>query len=163
MNNEWLSDARKIPGEAMNYIRKIAVRAIVEKEWSPELVIDIFGLSTSCIYEWLDRYRKGGYDALDTRYPPGMKPIVTKEMDVWLEKTVLSYEPTDFGYDSRLWTCDILAEILKDKFGIDVIGATVNAHPLKSSIIFMINSREYSDLPRISMPTSRSRMKREYT
>ncbi len=77
MNNEWLSDARKIPGEAMDYIRKIAVRAVVEKEWSPELVIDIFGLSTSCIYEWLNRYRKGGYDALDTKYPPGMEPIIT--------------------------------------------------------------------------------------
>lgn len=136
MNNEWLSDARKIPGEAMNYIRKIAVRAVVEKGWSPEIVIEIFGLSTSCIYEWLSRYREGGYDALETRYPPGMKPSITKEMDAWLKKTVLSYDPTDFGYDSRLWTCDILAEILKEKFGIDVIGATVNAHLKKLRLAY---------------------------
>ncbi len=136
MNNEWLSDARKIPGETMNYIRKIAVRAVVEKGWGPEIVIEIFGLSTSCIYEWLGRYEQGGYDALETRYPPGMKPIITKEMDAWLEKTILSYTPTAFGYDSRLWTCDILAEILKEKFGIDVIGATVNAHLNKLGLTY---------------------------
>lgn len=31
MKAEWMSDARKIPGEVMNFIRRIAVRAIEEK------------------------------------------------------------------------------------------------------------------------------------
>lgn len=136
MSNEWLSDARKIPGEAMNYIRKIAVRAVVEKNYKPEFVIDVFGLSTSCIYEWLKKYEKGGYDALDTDYPPGMEPIITKIMDVWLKIVVLSKNPTDFGYDTRLWTCDILAALLKEKFGIDVTGAAVNAHMKKLGLTY---------------------------
>jgi transposase len=93
MGNEWLSDARKIPGETMNYIRKMAVRAVIEKDYSPEFVIDVLGLSTSCIDEWLKRYGKGGYDALDTDYPPGMEPIITKEMDAWLKIVVVSHNP----------------------------------------------------------------------
>ena len=32
MNAEWMFDARKIPDEVMNYLRRIAVRAIEEKE-----------------------------------------------------------------------------------------------------------------------------------
>ena len=40
MNAQWLFDARKIPDEVMNYIRRIAVRAIKEKDYSPELVAD---------------------------------------------------------------------------------------------------------------------------
>ncbi|MBK8754055.1 MAG: hypothetical protein IPL99_21490 [Candidatus Competibacteraceae bacterium] len=53
MKEDWLSDARKIPDEVMNYLRRIAVRAVEEKHYSPELITAIFGISRSCIYEWL--------------------------------------------------------------------------------------------------------------
>lgn len=146
MNDKWLSDARKIPGETMNYIRKMAVRAVVERNYTPECVIDVFGLSTSCIYEWLKQYRKGGYDALDTKYPPGMKPIITKEMDVWLKNIIPSNDPTDFGYDTRLWTCDIVAALLERNFGIRVIGATVNAHLKKIGLTYQKPEYRASEL-----------------
>lgn len=38
MNADWMSDARKVPDEVMNYIRRIAVRAVVEDKESPELI-----------------------------------------------------------------------------------------------------------------------------
>ena len=41
MANEWLNDARKIPDDVMSYIRKLAVRAVVERGWSPECVFEI--------------------------------------------------------------------------------------------------------------------------
>jgi hypothetical protein len=34
MNAEWMLDARKIPDEVMNYLRRIAVQA-VEVKWTP--------------------------------------------------------------------------------------------------------------------------------
>jgi perosamine synthetase len=43
MKNSWMSDARKIPDDVMGYIRKIAVNAVKEKGYSPEMVVDIFG------------------------------------------------------------------------------------------------------------------------
>ena len=49
MKADWLSDARKIPDEGMNYLRPIAVRAVEEKHYSPELIADIFGISRSSI------------------------------------------------------------------------------------------------------------------
>ena len=54
MKAEWLFDARKIPDEVMNYVRRIAVQAIEEKHYSPELVADLFGISRSSIYDWLN-------------------------------------------------------------------------------------------------------------
>ena len=50
MNAEWLFDARKIPDEVMNYIRRIAVRAVEEKHYSPELVADFLGIDRTSIY-----------------------------------------------------------------------------------------------------------------
>ena len=51
MKADWLSDARKIPDEVMNYLRRLAVRAMEEKHYSPELIADIFGISRSSIYD----------------------------------------------------------------------------------------------------------------
>lgn len=46
MEAEWLSDARKILDEVMNYLRRIAVRVVEEKNDSPE-VIAIFWVSVA--------------------------------------------------------------------------------------------------------------------
>ncbi len=112
MEADWLSDARKIPDEVMNYLRRIAVRAVEEKNYSPEAIADILGISRSSIYDWLRWYRDGGEHALDTQLAPGAAPVITEEMDRWLKTVVLTTTPVDHGYDTRLWNRELLAEIL---------------------------------------------------
>lgn len=128
MKEEWLTDARKIPDEVMSYIRKISVRAIEEKEYSPELIADVLGISRTAIYDWKRRYCRGGYSALDTQISPGAPPVITEEMDAWLIDTVLNHSPLDFEYDTALWTRDILAALLNKHFDINVAGFTVSLH-----------------------------------
>jgi predicted transcriptional regulator len=50
MTDEWMNDARKIPRDFMGFIRKIVVRAIEEKGYSPEVVADMVGISRTAIY-----------------------------------------------------------------------------------------------------------------
>jgi transposase len=138
MAKEWLTDARKIPDDVMSYIRKLAVRAVVEFGWSPECVYEIFGIARSSMYEWLDKFHGGGYEALDTRIAPGAEPILSEEMDAWLEWVVLSRNPTDYDYDTPLWTCEILAALVAREFGVKVVGATVNAHLKKLGMSYQV-------------------------
>jgi transposase len=128
MNADWLSDARKIPDEVMTYIRLMAVRAVEEKHYSPELIADILGISRSSIYEWLRSHREGGEAALETRKAPGASPVITPTMDLWLKHTVLNSTPVAHGYDTVLWTRAILVALLKKQFGIDVLETTVGRH-----------------------------------
>jgi len=128
MKPDWLSDARLIPDEVMSYIRKIAVNAVKEKNFSPEDVIQIMGFSRSCIYDWLKRFEENGYDGLETKKAPGSPAIINEEMDRWLRRIVLDSSPTNFGYDTTLWTCDILAELLKKEWGVEVTSTAVNHH-----------------------------------
>ena len=76
MTADWLSDARKIPDEVMNYLRRLEIRAVEEKHYSPELIADIFGISRSSIYGWLRWYRAGGEAALATRTAPGASAVI---------------------------------------------------------------------------------------
>jgi transposase len=128
MSTEWLRDARKIPDEVMSYLRKIAVRAIEDKDYSPELIADVLGISRTAIYDWLRRYHRDGYSGLDTRQSPGSPCIITEEMDWWLKDTVCNHTPKDFDYDTVLWTREILAELLNEKYGINIGGSTVSLH-----------------------------------
>ena len=136
MKPNWMSDARQIPDEVMTYLRPIAVCAVNEKGYSPEDVADFFGVSRSAIYDWLHRFETDGYDGLKTRKAPGAPPMITSDMDEWLKKTIIELTPEDFGYDTKLWTCDILAELLTAYFGIAVVGATVNQHLRKMNLSY---------------------------
>ena len=125
MNAEWLSDFRKIPDEVMNYLRRIAVRAVEDQHQSPELIAKIFGISRSCIYDWLRWYHRGGEAELDTRAAPGATPVLTPAMDRWLQDTILNSTPVDHGYETELWTLQILVELLQRQFGVWVADSTV--------------------------------------
>jgi transposase len=129
MNASWLSDARKIPDEVMNYLRRLAVRAVEEQGHRPELVAAIFGISRSSLYEWLRRYRAHGEAALDTRTAPGAPRVITRGMDGWLRKTGLESTPVDHGSDPVRWTRQILAELLEKRLGIHGVESTVGRHP----------------------------------
>ena len=128
MNATGLSDFRKIPDEVMNYLRRMAVRAVEDNHHSPELIADILGISRSCIYDWLRGYRAGGEAALDTRLAPGADPVITPEMDRWLKATILNSTPVEQGYDTELWTLQILVELLQRRFGVWVADSTVALH-----------------------------------
>lgn len=128
MNTDWMSDARKIPDEVMNYIRRIAVYAVIDRHLNPEYIAKVLNISRSCIYEWIRWYREGGDDSLDTRHALGALPIMTSEIDDWLRNTILKKNPEDFGYDTNLWTLKIIAGVLKEKFGIQVYESTIANH-----------------------------------
>src|SRR5512144_2978621 len=83
MKADWLPDARKIPDEVLNYLRRLAVRAVEEKHYSLELIAAIFGISGSSIYDWLRCYCAGGEASLDTRTAPGAPAAIRPIMQWW--------------------------------------------------------------------------------
>jgi transposase len=128
MNIDWLQDGRKIPDNVMLYIRVMAVYAVRELGQSPEDVIKVLNFNRACMYRWLRLYDEGGYAALESDMPVGAEPMITSELDEWLKKTILEKTPIDFGYDTNLWTCKILAELLEKEFYVTVSDSTVRLH-----------------------------------
>jgi transposase len=136
MSEEWMNDARKIPDDVISYIRKIAVRAIEGDQISPELIAKIFHIDRTAIYAWLRRFNEGGYPALNTQKAPGAPQEITGSAEAWLKETIIEKTPRDFGYETALWTRDILAEILNNKFDLDVAGSTVGTHLRKIGLSY---------------------------
>ena len=146
MNFDWLADGRKIPDDVMYYIRVMAVNAIRVLGQSPEAIAKAYNFNRPCIYRWLRQYDEGGFEALKSEMAPGAEPLVTGEMDEWLKQAVLDKTPADFGYDRSLWTCAILAGLLKDQFGVTVSESAVRLHLKALGLTFQ--KPEYQDAQR---------------
>jgi transposase len=146
MNVDWLDDGRKVPDDVMFHIRILAVHAVRVLGLSPELIAKAYHFNRACIYRWLKQYDEGGYDALESRMPPGAELLINAEMDNWLKQTVLKCTPTDFGYDTNLWTSAILADLLKQEFDVKVSESAVRLH-LKAQDL-TCQKPEYQDVKR---------------
>jgi len=146
MNWNWLKDGRKIPDDVMLYIRAMAVYAVRVLGESPETVAKTYNFNRPCIYRWLRQYDAGGFDALASTFAPGAKPLVDDEMDEWLKQTVQKETPIQFGYDTNLWTCGILATLLERIFGVTVSESAVRLHLKKLGLTYQ--KPEYQDVAR---------------
>jgi transposase len=64
-----------------------AVQRVQEGE-SPERVIKTLGFSRACIYNWLARYRAGGWHALKIGSRTGRPKKLGGKQITWIYKTV---------------------------------------------------------------------------
>jgi transposase len=136
MTEDWELDGRQMPDQVLAYLRKIAVRAVEEQGYSPEVVMGVLGLSRSCMYAWLQRYQSQGLSGLESHPAPGAEAQVTAPLEAWLKETVLHSTPVVQGYDTRLWTRDILAAWLQERFGVKVTGRTISGHLKKLGLSY---------------------------
>jgi transposase len=146
MNTEWLADGRKIPDDVMYFVRRMAVNAIRILGQSPEIIAEAYNFDRSCIYRWLKQYDEGGFDALESKMPPGAHPLITNEIDEWIKNTVLTCTPMEFEFETNLWTCPILADLLAKKFAVSVSASAVGIH-LKAMGL-TCQKPEYQDVKR---------------
>ena len=146
MKTDWLDDGKKIPDDVMFYIRVKAVHAVRIRGLSPELIAETYHFDRTCIYRWLRQYDEGGYDALESKMPPGAERLVNEDIEDWLKQTVLNSTPVEFGYDTNLWTSLILVDLLKQEFDVTVSESTVRLH-LKAQGL-SCQKPEYQDVKR---------------
>jgi transposase len=110
-------DGRKLSHEAREEIRVRAVRRVEAGE-SPEAVIQALGFHRSCIYEWLARYREGGYEGLRYRKIPGRKPKLSGAELQKLYRWVTSKDPRQLKFEFALWTRAMVRELIRREFGV---------------------------------------------
>ena len=82
-------DGRKINPTAMEEIRIRAVQQVQAGE-SPEKDIKTLGFARACIYNWLARYRNGGWQALKTGSRSGRPKKLGGSEIRWIYRVVRS-------------------------------------------------------------------------
>jgi transposase len=117
-------DARKLDHQTLEAIRERAVRRVQEGE-SPEVVARVFGVGRAAMYRWLSQYRKGGWGALKAKPVPGRPPKLDGPKLRWLYDTITQKNPLQLKFEFALWTREMVAMLIKDKFNITLSAVSV--------------------------------------
>jgi transposase len=75
------------------------------------------GASLSGVKAWKRAWREGGEAALAARPHPGPEPRLSIENLEQLERVLLG-GARKAGFDSDLWTCSRVAEVIEQRFGV---------------------------------------------
>ena len=75
------------------------------------------GATTSSVYRWRRDVTESGPDALAARPAPGAPRKLDDEQREQLAE-MLAEGPLEHGYDTQLWTCPRIADLIQREFGV---------------------------------------------
>lgn len=117
-------DGRKLSPKTLEEIRTRAVQRVQDGE-SPEKVIKTLGFSRACIYNWLARYRAGGWHGLKTGSRTGRPKKLNGSQLSWIFRTVADKDPLQMKFPFALWTRAMVSILIRREFGIKLSAASV--------------------------------------
>ena len=110
-------DARKLDHATLEAMRIRAVRSVQAGE-RPDVVARSLRISGRTIYGWLAQYRQGGWGALKAKPLFGRPRKLDARAMRWIYNTITQKSPMQLKFAFALWTRDMVAKLIKDKFGI---------------------------------------------
>ena len=113
-------DGRKHDHKTLETLRKLAVRRVVEDGEAPSEVMRSLGLCRTTIYPWLRKLKKHGEKALHMRKAAGPARKLTERQRQQVRRWIVGKDPRQYGFDFGLWTRQIVAQLVLDKFAVSL-------------------------------------------
>lgn len=110
-------DARKLDHATLEALRIRGVQSVQDGE-SPEVVARTLRIASRTIYSWLAQYRRGGWGALKAKPLAGRPPKLDDKKLKWIYNAVAQKNPLQFRFQFALWTREMVATLIKQKYGI---------------------------------------------
>jgi transposase len=112
-------DGRKFDHQTLEEIRMMAIERVREGE-SPADVIASYGFHRTTIYKWINAAVKAGTEALRSTRATGRPRSLTAMQEQQVFRWVNGRDPRQYGLDFGLWTRAVVAELIAQKFGIQL-------------------------------------------
>jgi transposase len=113
-------DGRQLSHQALEHLRILAVRRVIEDGEKPRDVMDSLGLCRTSIYPWLRTCQEEGLEALVEKIAQGPEPKLTDKQRQQVRRWILGKDPRQHGFDFGLWTRRIVQTLIQEKMGVSL-------------------------------------------
>jgi transposase len=113
-------DGRTLDHKALEHLRLLAVRRVVEGGEAASEVMRSLGLSRTAIYPWLRKFEDQGWEGLVERIAQGPEPKLSEKQRQQVRRWILGKDPRQYGFDFALWTRRIVQALLQEKLGMEL-------------------------------------------
>jgi len=96
-------------------LRRLAAQRVLNGE-SPKDVTRSYGLGDKTIFKWVKIAREKGLNALAPKPRGGRGKVLTEFEAEEVKRWILSGDPRQYGFDFGLWTRQIVASLIEDRF-----------------------------------------------
>ena len=131
-------DGRTLNHKALEHMRILAVKRVVDGGEPPGTVATSFGLCRTTIYPWLRQFKTGGWEALTESIAEGPARKLSEKQRQQVSRWILGKDPRQHGFDFGLWTRRIVQPLVQQRMGVELgltaVGrllATLNITPQK--------------------------------
>lgn len=98
-------------------IQRHAIRLYDLEKIHPEIIAVTLGVSSRSVYRWIKMFKNKGWDVFNLP-TPSRKCRLNEEQLSDIALMVITKLPSDFGYDTKLWTRQLISEEIFKKYGI---------------------------------------------
>jgi transposase len=113
-------DGRTLDHKALEHMRMLAVKRVVDDGEEPSEVMRSLGLCRTSIYPWLRKFRDEGWEALAERIAQGPEPKLKEKQRQRVKRWILGKDPRQYGFDFGLWTRRIVQSLIQDKLKVEL-------------------------------------------
>jgi transposase len=113
-------DGRSLDHKALEHLRMIAVKRVVEDGEAPSDVMKSLGLCRTSIYPWLRKFEDKGREALAEKIAQGPEPKLSDKQRQKVKRWILGKDPRQYGFDFGLWSRRIVQVLIEEKMGIEL-------------------------------------------
>lgn len=106
--------------KALEHLRLLAVRRVIEDGQRPSEVMDSLGLCRTSIYPWLRRYKDQGLEALVEKVSQGPEPKLSDQQRQQVRRWILGKDPRQHGFDFGLWTRRIVQALILERMRVEL-------------------------------------------
>lgn len=113
-------DLREALAETTDHkaVRRLMVALAYKDGDSVGRLSDLYGIPTSTVYYWLDRFETRGLDGLEDESRPGRPPKLD-EGDRTSLTADLATSPATLGYDAEEWEPELTRDHIRREYGIE--------------------------------------------
>lgn len=109
----------------LRYQKRVDAVGSVQRGEEPKVVARVMGVPLNTLYDWLARYRSGGWHALRDEHRSGRPRKVSGSVMKWLYDAITMGDPRQYKFEFCLWSRRIIKALLKKHHSIEISLASI--------------------------------------